>query len=127
MTIYVHIPDARLVRIVKCLSLLASDKPGERLAAADAAIRLLKQRGLTWEQIILPKHTPAPASDRFSRNHDNIKTQIAEILANLSTLNDWEQGFVHDVNGRSVFSEKQRAVIERLYRKTTAYSTKRGA
>ena len=117
MTIYVDIPDDRLIKICKCLSLLASDRDGERLAAADAAVRLLKEHKLTWEEIILDKKTTAVGG--------TVEERIGTILAHLEALSDWEKGFIRDVNGRAVFSKKQREVLSRIFKKIVAFRAAR--
>jgi hypothetical protein len=110
VTVYVNIPDARLVRICKCLSLLASDKPGERLAAADAALRLLKQYGLTWEGVILNRWAERPKRTRI----EPLKEKIQLLRDNFNLLSKWERLFVISIPGFSRLSTKQLAVIDRL-------------
>jgi hypothetical protein len=118
MTIYVDTPDARLVKIVKCLCLLSSNRDGEKLAAADAACRLLKENNLSWEQLILDKKTPAVVGG-------TVEEKIGTILAYLEALSAWEKKFVNDVNGRGVFSERQREVLNRVFKKVVAYRAAR--
>ena len=118
MTIHVDPRAAPLIKICKCLSLLASDHDGERLAAADAAVRLLKDNKLTWEQLILDKKLPAIVGE-------TAEEKIGTILAHLEALSAWEKKFVNNVNGRGVFSEKQLEVLHRVFRKVVAYRAAR--
>lgn len=46
------LPAATLARLVKTLALLASDVPGERTAAAEAAHRIVVASGMTWAQVL---------------------------------------------------------------------------
>jgi hypothetical protein len=49
-------------KLTKILGLLGSDHPGERDAAAQAANKLVRERGLTWGDVIgppiVPDHVP---------------------------------------------------------------------
>jgi len=41
--------------------------------------------------------------------------EIEEVASDV--LNEWECGFIENVSGRKTFSDKQGAIIEKIYRK----------
>lgn len=65
---------AKLIRILK---LLASDQPGERASAAQAAQRLIEAAGLTWDEI-LTEQTPTKVVVQRVREWDINHADAAE-------------------------------------------------
>jgi hypothetical protein len=54
-------------RLVKVLALLSSDQIGERAAAGFAAARLVKDRGLTWDDVlVIANDAAAPRASTFT-------------------------------------------------------------
>jgi len=47
------------VRLGKLLALCSSGYDGEALAAARAAVRFIRDRGLTWQDVLEPEAAPA--------------------------------------------------------------------
>lgn len=48
-------------------------------------------------------------------DHQTMVEEIAEVADEV--LSEWEIGFIEDMTGKAAFSEKQKAVIERIYGK----------
>jgi hypothetical protein len=97
--------DAR-TRLAKVLSLLSSDKPGERDAAAQ---RILAKAGLSWDDII----AAAPAPHREPRI-GTWRTTCAELQKHQGSLRPWERGFVRDLPNFQRLSTKQRYVLNEI-------------
>jgi hypothetical protein len=84
---------------------LGSEHAGERAAAALQADQLLRDRGLTWPDII-------------SRPTDSIEDRIDEALrAGAGVLNAWEEGFLRGIRGRQHLTEKQLAKLDAIVAK----------
>jgi hypothetical protein len=54
MTIYVGDKSDKLKRLSKILGMLGSAHPGEQSSAATKACELLREMGLTWDQVVGP-------------------------------------------------------------------------
>lgn len=107
-------------KIVQCSRLLASNHDGEVLAAARAATRLLRARGLDWADIIRdpdrqtssadwassppPQPTPMPAW----------KQTVAACLAHPDRLSEWEAGFLAGLRRFPYLSRKQAWHLARI-------------
>lgn len=106
-------------RLLKVLGLLASDQGGERAAAGAAAARMLRDRGLTWPDLIQPT-LPAPS---YQPNHatgrpasptvpaSSYMGAFNYLLARSEHLNVWQREFVRSAYCRSRLTEKQVAVL----------------
>jgi hypothetical protein len=104
------IPDPHLMdRLAKLLGMLGSTHGGERANAGALADKLVKEQGLTWRDILKARTSWRDPSD------DAEAVRVA--LRYPHILTDWEKDFLRDVNGRSYFSAKQRAVIKRIIAK----------
>jgi hypothetical protein len=101
-------------RLAKLLGMLGSDHEGERANAATIADRMLRERGLTWRDILPDQPagpTQPPATKRAPRNW---RADI-ELLAHATRLlTPWEEQFVASVRRQRRFSKKQAAIIARL-------------
>jgi hypothetical protein len=93
-----------------------SAQEGERANAAAAADKLVRERGLTWEQIL----TPAPASRIAAPVGTAAK--LALLRQHLDELTDWEVGFVTSLRHFRKFSPKQLAVVDRLVAEVTQHN-----
>ena len=93
--------SARLV--IKLCGLFSSEHAGERAAAAAKADAIIREHGLTWPDVIRPE----PPTE----------TKIRFLLENDDTLTGWEIEFLYGVRDLSELSEKQTAVLDRLYRR----------
>lgn len=96
-------------KLVGVLSMLASDFDGERASAGLLASRLLKDRGLTWDDLITPAISlSAEPLDRDDR-HD-----LTLCLRHNALLTAWEQSFVQSIASRRHLSPKQADVLHRI-------------
>jgi len=99
MTALDHRTAGKLARIC---GMFGSDHDGERAAAAAMADKLLRQRGLSWQQIIIPPSPMAPLT---------IEQMISAALSRPDLLTVWEEGFIRGIRGRQYLTQKQ---IEKL-------------
>ena len=86
-----------LRRLVGVLARLGSDFDGERAAAGLLASRMLRDRGLTWSDVLqvrLPAYEQSTEAPR--RDADN-GADLALCLRCLAQLSDWERKFVRSV------------------------------
>jgi hypothetical protein len=104
-------PDAQ--KLAGILGMLGSAHAGERDAAAMAADKLVRERGLTWPIVLGIE----PAAD-ISEPTDT--EMIRACRDHIRFLDDWSQDFIENIarqvaRGRRL-SLKQRAVLLRTYR-----------
>jgi hypothetical protein len=98
-------------RLAGILGLLASDKPGERDAAAHAAIRFLKARDLRWSDILDVPAADGLLDDLAGRWREAAATCV---LRGPGVLTPWEIGFCRSLTGFSRCTDKQLGVLRRL-------------
>ncbi len=89
--------------VVKLCGLFSSSHDGERASAAAKADAIIRQHGLAWSDVI----RPAPSHEAM----------IRICIDNNDTLTDWEREFLRGIAGQAALSEKQQAVLDRLYQK----------
>lgn len=97
-------------RLVKLLGLLGSDYAGERDAAGLAAHRLIRDRGLGWEDVIEPLQSPGanhPTSQPWRQT-------VAECLRQPCALRTWERDFLRSLLNFDRISPKQRSVLGQI-------------
>jgi hypothetical protein len=94
------------VRLAKLLSLLGSDHAGERDAAALVAHRFIRDRGLTWQNVLEPEAAPDA-----NRNFEPWRQTVAACLRQPGSLRQWEGGFLRSLSGFARISPKQRSVL----------------
>jgi hypothetical protein len=104
---------AALERLAKLCGMFGSHHDGERAAAAAMADKLVRENGLTWQQVI---SRPAPSVP------ETAPEKIAFALANIGALSMWERGFVYGVNGKRSISPKQLVVLDQIVDKIRAYA-----
>ena len=101
-------------KLARALGLLGSPHAGERDAAALAADRLVRGRGLTWGDV-LEQHgaTCAPAHPSTQAYEDPAAVDLRICGQRVDLLTPWELAFVTDLARTSVrrFSAKQRAIL----------------
>jgi hypothetical protein len=108
-------------RLAKLLAMFSSTFDGEVLNAALSAERLVKQRGLSWQDVLLGD-TNAPGSDpRPSYRAPSHRAEIDACLEKANLLTEWERRFLADIGLRYSLSEKQRMVLERIKEKLASY------
>lgn len=89
-------PDDRR-RLAGVLARLSSNHAGERDAAALLASRIVRDRDVTWLDVLrtdLPAHTPAAANPHHNAASGS---DLALSLRHLGQLNGWEQQFVRSL------------------------------
>ena len=101
-------------RLVKLLGLLGLDHLGERDAAGLAAQRLLKQRGISWAEVLIPQ----PVERRLPEM-GTWRTTCRRLMENPRALRPWELKFVVDLPNFGRISVKQRylltEIVERVW------------
>jgi hypothetical protein len=105
-------------KLAKLCGMFGSEYDGERAVAAALADQLVRDLGLTWQQVI----TVSPWSEPKT-----IAEQIGVALAHAETLSPWERKFVHSISGFQRLSPKQRSVLDSIIGKLRAYRTARAA
>jgi hypothetical protein len=121
------LPPAIADRLVKIAGLLASDQPGEVVAAARQATRLLREHDCTWGELLQPIVLPQPASPTRPRHHPapryehvDWRAAAAACLRRSDLLSDWEHRFVADLRGFQRLSPKQTAILVQLIERVRA-------
>jgi hypothetical protein len=107
-------------RLAKLLGMLGSDYAGERDAAGLAAHRFIRERDLSWDDVI---HPDIPATG----NRDTLqpwRATVAECLRQPGALRAWERQFLRSLSDFPRISQKQRSVLgqiaERVLRRAVA-------
>ena len=105
------------MKLIKVLGLLSSDQSGERAAAGAAAMRILKQAGLSWDAIIAYGASPSrdaprrpPASPPTMAGHPD----ILWCKSRSELLTQFETGFLANISTRRWLTPKQAALLERI-------------
>jgi len=98
--------DTRL-RLAKLLGLLGSAHAGERDAAGLAAHRLVRERDLTWPEIIL-------CSPVVEWQHSTWRDIAQTCLRHPDDLSSWELSFLRGASRLPRLSPKQRACLDRI-------------
>lgn len=96
-------------RLSKMAGLLGSAHPGERDAAALAVTRFLKDRDLTWQQVLAP-----PAIEKKLPEIGTWRQTVARCLAHQGSLRSWERQFLADLPGFRRLSTKQRYCLAEI-------------
>jgi hypothetical protein len=94
-------------KLIKVLPLLGSDKPGEVVAAASAAHRILTKAGLSWDDILAA--TPSQHREPLLGTW---RTTCAELQKHQGSLRPWERGFLRDLPNFQGLSTKQRYCLK---------------
>jgi hypothetical protein len=101
-------------KLIRILGMLGSAHDGEVLSAARQAQRLVREAGLTWEEILT---IPAPRVLVLPTAPSTWQEKILDCLdAEDAALSDWERGFLLSVRARGKpLTEKQRQIVDRIY------------
>lgn len=117
-------PDDRR-RLIGTLSLLTSDKDGERSAAGLAASRIIKRLGLTWDDVVVNGDDPKHQRETQHKPPPEPKPMgwrdAAEACLDRSKyLTAWEVDFLCSIlaSNYRTLTEKQEAVMARIWRKS---------
>ena len=109
--------DDDRAKLSKILGLLTSEHAGERAAAGLKASDFVRQRGMTWSDILQP---PQPGRhDAIQRRQpmymNSEVPRLARALLQMSAiLDDYELQFLLSMTRRSTFTAKQIAKVEQI-------------
>jgi hypothetical protein len=116
-------------RLVKILRMFSSDHDGEVAAAARRAHKLLKDRSLDWDDLIISVASSANRQNRTKSFEEQFEEAMKASEANLirkcaereRCLTTWENEFIVSI-GASILewgklTPKQRAVLDRIVTK----------
>jgi hypothetical protein len=106
------LPATDRQRLAKLLGLLGSDHSGERDAAGLAAQRLLRERGLTWGDVLTPQSVEHKAPELGTW-----RATARQCLERSSSLRAWECGFLADLPKFRRLSTKQRYCLAEIARR----------
>ena len=99
-------------RLLGILGRLGSEFDGERAAAGLLASRLLRNEGLSWDQVIGALQLRPPViTPPVSRNPF---ITVRDLLARLDELTAWEREFLASITHRRALTAKQIAVLDRI-------------
>ena len=112
-------------KLAAILGMLGSDHAGERSAAALAADKLVRGKGLTWRDLLLATSAETPPPRRPATPPRRpptpmFKAEIDECLRNSAKLTTWETGFISDLLHRPHATQRQLEVLEQILRKVRA-------
>lgn len=116
-------------RLAKLCGMFGSSHDNERAVAARKADELLRERGVTWSELLQPGQTggfayqPGPrprGSSSWSATSTTAREQIQIALANLEALSMWERGFIYSVWRGDKLSTRQRDVLDQIVTKVRA-------
>jgi hypothetical protein len=113
------LPSTDLRKLAAILARLASNRDGEVLAAAAAAVRFIEQHGASWGELLSPPPPPVPVVLQAPDAPRYWKHTAEECLFEHSqALSEWETKFLQDVmlRGRAP-SVRQDAVLRRIAKK----------
>ena len=100
MTIYIGERAAKLKKLSKILGLTSSNHAGERAAAAQKAADLLRELGMTWDEVIAPANLPV-SPERPSGLHQEITRCLSS-----GVISARERKFLLSLSGRRYLSAK---------------------
>lgn len=109
-------------RLAKIAGLLGSDQVGEVFNAASAATRILREHGMTWENLVLRPQViiRIPAEAQCQRAQPGWRVDVADCQARPDLLSKWEREFLESVRARRSLTEKQAAILARLVQRVRA-------
>src|SRR4051794_18905807 len=129
MTAVPHLTPDLAAKLAKILGMLGSDYDGEIAAAGRRANAMVKDAGLTWDEVIL---SSAPISQqphcppRRWRKPGTPSDTAALCLQWSEVLTDWEADFCRSIIGRRRISAKQSDVLTRIAHKVEAFARATG-
>ena len=109
MSMQAKLGQAEREKLAKLLGLLSSEHSGERDAAGLAAQRFLKQRGISWVEVLIPQ----PAERRLPE-FGTWRATCRRLMERPRDLRAWERTFVADLPNFGRISVKQRYVLTEI-------------
>jgi len=86
------------LKLTKILGLLSSSSAGERANAGAAADAFIRERGLTWPDVIVTKLPPRSSKTTSAVPPWDAQEKLAFARRHFASLAVWEQSFVADDN-----------------------------
>ena len=117
MCLLVSADRAKLARI---LGMMGSDHVGERAAAALKASDLLRQRGLTWLDVLSGGEPPRPQASPYPPPR-GFAADAQACLRQPDLFTAWEREFLSSVSGRRRLSTKQLTILAQLTERVRAH------
>jgi hypothetical protein len=110
-----HLTPSDRTRLVKLLGMLGSAHDGERASAGLLATRLLRDRGLSWDDLLQPRLPPPKTDSRpqWPASAD-WRTQVAVCRVQTHLFNAWEQKFLHGLPRLRRLSLRQHEILAKL-------------
>lgn len=114
-------------RLAHVLGLLGSPHAGERDAAALAADRLVRGKGLSWADVLERPATPSSASPAWPPQYQSSATvDLRTCKERLDLLTAWERQFVASLAQRRKISVKQHSILADIVCKVRASGPRAG-
>jgi hypothetical protein len=111
-------------KLAKLCGMFGSDHDGERANAAAAAVRLVREAGLRWPDVLSPER-PSSAPPRREREITNSAEAIEFVREHPEILTRWEATFIASIATQSFpLTSKQLHVLRKLVDK--AHEAERG-
>jgi hypothetical protein len=111
--------DAEL--LTKLLGLLSSDHAGERASAGAKANDILRRNKMSWAEFMAPLNGRSPQlRPRPKPEHLTTDQKIGACLAHPNDLTAWEVKFLRSIKEQWSLSEKQLAVLDKIFAKIRA-------
>ena len=107
------LPPADRHRLASILGLLGSNHAGERDAAALAADRFVRTRGIAWPDLLAGE----PAASNRAEPVNTVQADIALCRQHPGLLTQWERDFLRTLKPERGISLKQRGVLAVMARK----------
>lgn len=117
-------------KLVKILRMFSSDHDGEVASAARRAHKMVKDRMLDWEDLIIPIQRSDARQDRSWKqqwhqeeaHEDDDEAGLIHKCSELNmSLSEWEQEFISSISESIVewgrLTAKQRSVLDRIVNK----------
>jgi hypothetical protein len=105
---------AELERLRNILGRLSSDYDGERAAAGLLATRLLRDKGLGWDEVVLPHAPSRPAAAQRRQAKQTWRQIVQDLLARPGSLRAWEKDFLPSLLRFQRLSLKQRNCLDQI-------------
>lgn len=118
----------KLKRLDALIRLLGSDNPGEVVATVEAIKRTLEGAGMDLHALAsaltlaatqpTPQAAPPPSRNP-AQDITHWRAQVRYLLANFDDFTEWEEGFLSTLTKWRVLTDKQQAVLDRLWEEKT--------
>jgi len=121
------LPHDLRTRLSKIAGRMGSEFDGERAVAAQMATKLLRDAGLTWEDVISAPVRPAPRPPRRHWRGGLVGAALAAQCATFpEALSAWERDFLASVSRRWKLSDKQRRTLNIIAQKVRVFAASTG-